>query len=186
MILLARTLHRARSGGGIRGKGRHAHSWLLASISVLAAPFVLLWAPAEAGCPQSAETLSQVTRVYVGSLGDKQGAADIRDKLRQRLRKSRDIEVVGSPSEADAIVTGTGEIWVKGYISANPKRSSYSHEPVYDGYLSVDLQGKGDKTLWSYRATPGKFLWHGVTQDLVSRVAKQLLADLKQNAGIRR
>jgi len=53
--------------------------------------------------------------VYVGSLGDKQGAVVLRDELVQRLRKDHGIEVVPSPSEADAIITGTGEILLTGY-----------------------------------------------------------------------
>ena len=61
------------------------------------------------------ETSSDVTKVYVGSLGDKQGAVVLRDELVQRLRKDHGIEVVPSPSEADAIITGTGEILLTGY-----------------------------------------------------------------------
>jgi hypothetical protein len=72
---------------------------------------------------QTADTLSQVKRVYVGSLGDKQGATGLREKLIQRLRKAHDITVVANPSEADATITGIGKFWVKGYFSTNPKSS---------------------------------------------------------------
>jgi hypothetical protein len=114
----------------------------------------------------------------VGKLGDKQGATELRGKLIQRLRKTRGIEVVAIPGEADAIIKGTGEIWLKGYTSTNPKSSPYNRQPIYDGYLSVELQGKDNAALLSYRVTPVKFQWNDVPQDLVNRLVKKLLAAL--------
>jgi hypothetical protein len=140
---------------------------------------------ANARYAQTVEALSQVKRVYVGSLGDKQGATELHDKLIRRLRKTRGLEVVAIPSEADAIIVGTGEIWLKGYISTNPKPSPYNRQAVYGGYLSIELKGKDNETLWSYLATPGKFPWNGVSQDLVNRVAKKLVAALDSNRGVR-
>jgi hypothetical protein len=154
-------------------------------IRVVTAIFTLFSAPGRAEHAQTAATLSQVKRLYVGSLGAKQGATELHDKLIKRLRKARGIEVVANPSEADAIITGTGEIWVKGYISTSPKPSPQNRQPVYDGYLSAELKGKDNETLWSYRATPGQFLWNGVTQDLVNRLAKQLLKALQQGKALR-
>jgi len=119
----------------------------------------------------------------VGSLGAKQGASELRDKLIQRLHKARGIEVVPNPSQADAIITGTGEIWLKGYISTSPRPSPYNRQPVYDGYLSVEIKGKNNQILWSCRATPSRFLWNGLPQDLVNRLAKRLLAALHQTGG---
>jgi hypothetical protein len=132
---------------------------------------------------QTAETLSQVKKVYVASLGGKQGAAELRDKLILRLKKCPGIEVVGSSSGAEAILTGTGEIWQTGYINTSPKPSSYSRQPIYDGYLSVELHGKSGTVLWSYLAKPGKFQWNDVPQDLVNRTAKNLLSAVHQVSG---
>jgi hypothetical protein len=53
---------------------------------------------------QTAETLPQLKKIYVASLGGKQGAAELRDKLILRLKKSPAIEVRSS-SEAHAILT---------------------------------------------------------------------------------
>jgi hypothetical protein len=150
---------------------------------------VCILAPAQALLPrtlgdapgQRAETLSQVKKVYVGSLGDKEGATELRDKLIQRLRKSRDIDVVENPSQADAVLTGTGEIWVTGYISTNPKPSPYNRQPVYDGYISIELRAKDHADLWSCRVTPAKFGWNRVPQNLANRSATKLLAALHQN-----
>ena len=121
----------------------------------------------------------------MGSLGDKQGATELHDELIRRLRKTRGIQLVAVPSEADAIITGTGEIWLKGYISTNPKPSSHNRQPVYGGYLSVELKGKNNEAIRSYLVTPGKFQWNGVTQDLVNRLAKKLQSALDQNGGLR-
>ncbi|HUN62598.1 MAG TPA: LptE family protein [Candidatus Sulfotelmatobacter sp.] len=120
-------------------------------------------------------------RVYVGSLGNKEGTTDLREKLIRRLRGARGIQVVESPSQADAILTGSGAIWLQGYISTNPKPSPYNRQPVYGGYLSVQLHGKDSATLWSADIKPGVFPWSGVAQDLVNRAAKQLLLELHQN-----
>jgi len=132
---------------------------------------------------QTAETLPQVKKVYVTSLGGKQGAAELRDKLILRLKKYPGIEVVGSSSGADAILTGTGETWLTGYINTSPKPSPYSRQPIYDGYLSVELHGKGGAVLWSFVAKPSKFQWNDVPQDLVNRTAKNLLVAVHQVSG---
>lgn len=156
----------------------HVHNSLLRSVCIVTATLFLLSAHANPDCPQAAERLSQVKRVYVASLGDKEGSTELREKLIRHLRKARGIQVVRSSSQADAILTGTGEIWVKGYISTNPKPSPYNRQPVYDGYLSLELRGKDGATLWSALIKPGGFSWNGVPQDLVNRSAKKLLAAL--------
>ena len=152
---------------------------------ILAATQVLYSAQLDGAAAQTAETLLQVKKVYVASLGGKQGAAELRDKLILRLKKCPGIEVVGSASEADAILTGLGETWQTGYINTSPKPSSYSRQPVYDGYLSVELHGKGGAILWSCHVTPSKFQWNDVPQDLVNRSAKNLLAAMHQVRGSR-
>jgi|ERR1700730_10195523 hypothetical protein len=157
----------------------------LVIICIILAALTQLPAPATADYAQTAETLSQVKRVYVGSLGDKRGATELHDKLIRRLRKARGIEVVASPGEADAIITGTGEIWLKGYINTNPKLSPSTRQAVYDGYLSVELHGKDNAALWSYRVTPGMFRWSDLSQDLVNRLVKQLLTALDPNRSVR-
>jgi hypothetical protein len=155
-------------------------------ICFLAATQVLYSGKLDGSAAQTAETLLQVKKVYVTSLGGKQGAAELRDKLILRLKKCPDIEVVGSSSEADAILTGTGETWLNGYINTSSKPSPYSRQPVYDGYLSVELHGKSGTVLWSYLAKPGKFQWNDVPQDLVNRTVKNLLSAVHQVSGSRR
>ena len=154
-------------------------------ICILAATEVLYSTALGGVRAQTAETLSQVKKVYVASLGGKQGAAELHDKLILRLKKCPGIEVVGNPNEAEAILTGTGETWQTGYINTSPKPSSYSRQPVYDGYLSVELHGKGGAVLWSCVAKPSKFQWNDVPQDLVNRTAKNLLVAVHQASASR-
>jgi hypothetical protein len=63
---------------------------------------------------QTAESLSQVTRVFVGSFGTEEGATELRDAMIKALRKNSDIQIVETANEADAVVMGSGKIWVTG------------------------------------------------------------------------
>jgi hypothetical protein len=182
----ARDLEWTCHGGSTTDEPCHSIATLLLLLCTLTAAQVLSSRTMDGALGQTIETLSQVKKVYVASLGGKQGAAELRDKLILRLKKCRGIEVAGSPSEADAIVTGTGETWVSGYINTSPKPSLNNRQPIYDGYLSVELHGRGGAVLWSYLAKPGKFRWNGVPQDLADRSAKNLLAAMRQTSGSRK
>ena len=58
-------------------------------------------------------------------------------------------------------------------------------QKTYNGYLQVELMGKGNKTLWSFRATPSWFPWNGIVWDLASHAVKSLMEARRQirNAG---
>lgn len=58
---------------------------------------------------QTAESLSQVKKVFVDSLGTGQGAAELREAVIKALRKNTAIQVVPSASEADAVIKGSGK-----------------------------------------------------------------------------
>jgi hypothetical protein len=128
---------------------------------------------------QSAVSVSQVKKVYVDSLGDKKGASELREALIARLRKSREIQVVASAGEADAVITGSGEVWVKGHYNTSPRPSKNNEVAIYGGMLSVELKGKNDETLWSYLVTPSKMRWTSVAQDLAAQTVKKLLETLR-------
>jgi phosphate transport system substrate-binding protein len=126
---------------------------------------------------QTADRLSQVRKIYVDSLGADHGAGEIREQLIRRLRKSHDIQLVSSSKEADAVLTGSGRIWVTGHISPNGRTHSPS-QPIFGGVLSAELVGKQDETLWSYLVNPSNFVWNGVADDLAAHLANKLLASL--------
>ena len=65
--------------------------------------------------------------------------------LQAELRKSYTFSVAGSAGEADATLTGHGDTWLKGYYSLNPRAgtSPTNGQPVYGGYVSVELKDRG-------------------------------------------
>jgi|HubBroStandDraft_6_1064221.scaffolds.fasta_scaffold02979_2 hypothetical protein len=130
---------------------------------------------------QTAESLSQVKKVFVDSLGTEEGATELRDAMIKALRKNSDIQIVASGSEADAVIMGTGKIWKTGSIRLG--RGS-TLQPVYDGYLQAELKGKNEKTLWSQYVKPSSFPWNGIVWDLASHLVKNLMTALRQNRSV--
>lgn len=130
---------------------------------------------ATASIAQTATDLRQIRRVFVGSLGEKQGAASLRKRIVDELKRSREIMLAASPADADAVLTGDGDTYIRGYISLNPRSGTRpgDGEPVYDGFLSVQLKGKNAEVLWSYLATP-RFQSSHVERDLAKQVARKL------------
>src|ERR1700683_4998609 len=62
--------------------------------------------------------------VFVDSFGDKPGSAELRGQVTSELRKSQEFHVVEAPAEADLVLSGTGEVWVKRHYSLNPRNRS--------------------------------------------------------------
>ena len=136
----------------------------------------LWWAwNANASIAQTATDLRQVRRVFVGSFGKKPGAAGLRKRIVDELKRSQEIMLAASPADADAVLTGDGDTYIRGYISLNPRSGTRpgDGEPVYDGFLSVELKGKNDEVLWSYLATP-RFQSSHVERDLAKHVFRKI------------
>jgi hypothetical protein len=132
---------------------------------------------------QTATNLKDVQRIYLNSFGSKPGASELRDRVAAEIGKSHTLRVVANPAEADAVLGGDGEVWVKGHFSMNPRdRSINDAQTVYAGYLSVELQGKKNDTLWSYLATPHAAS-HDVNRDLARVVVKKLTGAIQAEAG---
>jgi phosphate ABC transporter phosphate-binding protein len=149
----------------------------------LLAPWLsILLALASAGstakAAEAADRLAQVKKVYVDSLGTDHGAAEIREQIVRRLRKSRDLQVVSTAKEADAVVRGEARIWVTGHISPNARTHSPS-QPTFGGFLSAEVVGRNDDTLWSYLVSPSDFFWNGIADDLAGQYVNKLLGALK-------
>jgi phosphate transport system substrate-binding protein len=130
--------------------------------------------PAEA---QTADTLSQVKKIYLDTTGAKPDPAEMRKHLVDRLRNDHSVEIVADPSGADAILKASSEIWVKAYASVNPRAPGNKY-PIYSGFLSAELLGKDGTPLWSYLVTPSKYTSSGIHQDLTDQLIKKLLAAL--------
>lgn len=146
-----------------------------------AALWILILAPATRAPAQTAETLSQVKKVYVESFGQENGAAELRDRMIAQLREKRKLQIVAAPSEADAVIKGSGSIWVIGYASNDLRSPSNTRQPVFHGFLSVEVVGKAGEPLWSYLVTPGKYGAGAITQDLSDHLVTKLVAALQQS-----
>jgi hypothetical protein len=159
---------------------RIVRKWLTLAVMVLACTFGASAGSQVAGA-QTAVKLSQIKKVYVGSLGDKKGAADLQAEMIKRLKENHAVQVVATAAEADAVMTGSGETWVKGYYSTSPRPSRYAQSTIYGGTLSVEVKGKDNETLWSYLVTPSKFTWGTVTQDLADQMVKKFVKALEDS-----
>ena len=118
---------------------------------------------------------TSIKRVYVEAFPAKTGSTKLREDLITELRKLGSVSIVASESDADAIVSGDGETWIKGYRSLNPRsgRLPSDGDPVYAGFLSVELKDiKGD-TLWSYLVKLGPAS-EDISKDLSKQIVKHL------------
>lgn len=97
-----------------------------------------------------------------------------------RLRKSGAYQVVASPAEADAVVKGSGQMWVRNHLTSNSRNPGMNRQNVYGGYLSVELVGREERTLWSYLVTPDRILWTDVAGDLAGKMVKAMIAARQQ------
>jgi phosphate transport system substrate-binding protein len=155
--------------------------WTAATIFVsvlLALTLPALTLPAHA---QTADTLSQIHKIYLDTASAKPDPAGIRKYLANSLRKEPSLEVVADPIHADAILEVTSEIWVKAYLAVSP-RSPGTKFPVYGGFLSAQLIGKHGDALWSYLVTPSRYAPGTIHQDLSDQITKKLIEALHQTA----
>ncbi|MGB6691469.1 MAG: phosphate ABC transporter substrate-binding protein PstS [Terracidiphilus sp.] len=154
----------------------------LATLIVLA---VVVWTAAdlsgatlEAGSPTQAS--ESVPKIFVDTLQGKHGSAQLRNKVIARLRASHEVRVVDEASDADLVVRGSGEIWLKGYVAINPHPTASVRQPVYGGYLSLEAAETNGAVVWSYLVTPGRVHWSGVDADMADHIVRLMLAALKQ------
>lgn len=138
---------------------------------------LLAW-PAFAGDQKPSGT----RRLYVEAFATKAGAEKLRGDMTAELRKLNSVSLVPDESNADLVLGGGGEIWVKGYRSFSPRshmKLSTNGTPVYGGFLSVELKNKRGVTVWSYLVTPGAAS-EDISKDLSKRIAKHLAEGLSQ------
>jgi phosphate ABC transporter phosphate-binding protein len=127
---------------------------------------------------QTAQSLAQVKKVYVETFGAADAGGKLRARVMEDVRKRGKWEVVGAAGEADAVIKGDCSVWVTGYVSNDPRSPANTRQPVYTGFLSAEVVGKGGEPLWSYLVTPSKFRVGTVTDDLADHLVKKLVEDL--------
>ena len=133
-----------------------------------------------AAAGQSAARLATVKRIYVEPFPAKPGADKLREDLIAELHKYHTVSVAALPGHADAVLSGTGETWIRGYYSLNPRvREVSGAQAIYGGYLSVELKGPQNETLWSYLATPSRRGPEEIGRNLCGQIARKLVESLK-------
>lgn len=125
---------------------------------------------------QTESSAINAKNLFIGSFGGGDQARQVRQAVMDELRKHGTFRVVDSPESADAVLTGSGDVWIKGYYSLNPRARALSEDahPVFGGYLSVELKGKGNAVLWSYLVTPRRFGPDAISRNLAVQVARKL------------
>jgi len=120
-----------------------------------------------------------VKRLYVEEFATKAGAEALQQDVALELRKLSTVSLVAHESDADLVVGGGGEIWIRGYRSLNPRsgRLLSNGTPVYTGFLSVELKDNHGMTLWSDLVTPGATPGD-VSKDLARRIVRHLAEGL--------
>src|SRR5215469_7277415 len=115
-------------------------------------------------------------RLYVEPFATKEGAQKLREDLMAEVRRLGTFSVVSDEANADLILGGGGELWIKGYRSFSPRshmKMPSNGTPIYGGYLSVELRNRRGITVWSYLATPGAAS-EDASRDISKRIAKRL------------
>lgn len=105
-----------------------------------------------------------------GALGD-----EFRERVIDRLRKDGHLTVVEASEQADAVMSGTAEIWVTGHVTVSPRTASTTKQTVFSGFLSARVVGRNHEVLWSYLVTPRKVEWGGIVHDLADNLTTKLL-----------
>jgi phosphate ABC transporter phosphate-binding protein len=127
----------------------------------------------------TAQSLSGIHAIQVEFSSDSAHTAEIRARMDQQLGKGR-LKVVSDAASADAILRLTANVWATGTVSANP-RSSSTRATNYQGYLSAELIGKDNRTLWSYLVTPNRLREESFTDDLADQLVSRLLVAIRSS-----
>jgi hypothetical protein len=144
------------------------------SIFVLA-QIVLFAVPAGA---EKVERLRDVKSIHVASLGTAPGASLIREKIVRKLTAARVFSLVDSPQDADAVLTGVGEIVTVPGLSPPGAPADSSSRAA----LTLRLVSKQKRVLWTAEIYP-RFLARSASSSLADRVARDLLRALQKDAG---
>jgi len=117
--------------------------------------------------------------VYVASFGEKPGADQLRQSFIESLKRSSNLTLADSAQKADAVVSGAGEVWVKGYYTLNPRQRMYSADArrVYAGQLSLEMKDKRNETIWSCQIPP-PIEGEDAPRTMASQAVKKLVAAL--------
>jgi hypothetical protein len=102
-----------------------------------------------------AEPAPSAYRIYINGFGNGSDASELRKDLMKELSKTDEFEIVSSPAKADGVLGGDAELYVRSYVSLYARAgTSLQHgQPVYGGYVSVEVKDPSGQTVWSYLST---------------------------------
>jgi phosphate ABC transporter phosphate-binding protein len=155
---------------------------LSASPSLRGILLLLILGSCVSASAQGVVSLSGVKTIYIEGFSGGTDASQLRENLVHRLAKSHRFRIVQSPKDADAIVKGTGQIWMRGFITTNSRAPELNRETVYGGYLSLEVVAAAGEPIWSWLVSPGRLAWNNVVDDLAGHAAKKLLEAAESTA----
>lgn len=126
-----------------------------------------------------AQPSTPIQNIFVDTFQGGPGADQLRQRVVDRLRHTNNFHLVDNASDADAIVHGTGEIWVEGHVAINPHGST--RETIYNGYLSLQVKNKNGETLWSYLVTPRR-MYSDAAREMADHIVRLMVAALIREA----
>jgi phosphate ABC transporter phosphate-binding protein len=127
----------------------------------------------------STQPSAPIRKIYVDTFQGSLGSDELQKSVVGSLRQNGNFHLVDNPSDADAIVHGSGEIWVEGHVATSPHGTT--RETVYNGYLSLDVKNRSGETLWSYLVTPGR-TYSDVGREMANHIVRLMAAALAQGA----
>lgn len=154
--------------------GKSLRRALLAAFTL---PLLLTAVLAPIARAQRAASLQGTRTLYVENFSGGPAAAQLRDSIMRHLERSRRFRLVSSAADADAVLHGTGEVWVRGHISINPRTPSSDRRAVFSGYLSLVVDGADNQPLWSWLVTPSRLTWTDIVNDLAGQATQKLVGD---------
>jgi hypothetical protein len=133
---------------------------------------------------QESHREADVHRIFVGSFGSNLDAAYLRSKLLLKLGRARTILLVEDPNTADVLLNGAAAMRLVDYYNSNPRvryRNSASVR-VYDAKMTVELEDKQGRVLWSGKLKPRFWGSQYVSDNVVNQAARHVadvLHDIK-------
>ncbi len=112
--------------------------------------------------------------VFVATLDTTNSTNALRAALIEKLKRGGGITLTSNENTADTVLRVQSVIWSTGTVSLNP-RSNSSRHTNYDGYATAELSDRSDQALWSYLATPSRYRFANITDDLAAQLSTRLL-----------
>ena len=108
----------------------------------------------------------------------------LREEVVRLLGKQHGVTLAMDASQADFVLSGSGETYIRGYVGTNPRVRYLNSDaqPVYGGFLSVELKPPRQDVIWSYLVTPRRLGPQDIYANLAGQIVPKLMEALRQQA----